>query len=87
MKTLKLIVIAVTATAFAAPVFAGGDAAQLAAQKRAFEKAYAAKVAAANTSEDKALAGSTGPQGAVGPTTKPVPAFARLGHPSERVRR
>ena len=87
MKTLKLIAIAITATAFAAPAFAGGDAAQLAAQKRAFEKAYAAKVATANPSKDKALAGSTGPQGAVGPTTKSVPAFVNLGHPSERVRR
>ena len=87
MKTLKLVAIAVTTTAFAAPVFAAGDAAQLAAQKRAFEKAYATKIAAANTSKDKALAGSTGPQGAVGPTTRSAPAFVNLGHPSERVRR
>lgn len=41
MKTLKLIVIAVIATAFAAPAFAGGDAAQLAAQKRAYERLHA----------------------------------------------
>ena len=85
MKTLKLIAIALTATAFAAPAFAGGDAAQLAAQKRAFERAYAAKVAAANT-KDKALAGATGPQGQVGPATT-EPRSYNIGHPSERVRR
>ncbi len=38
MRTLQLIAIAITATAFAAPAFAGGDAAQLAAQKRAYER-------------------------------------------------
>ena len=37
MKTLKIIAIAAIAGAFAAPSFAGGDAAQLAAQKRAYE--------------------------------------------------
>ena len=83
MKTLKLIAIAITATAFAAPVFAGGDAAQLAAQKRAFEKAYAAKLA---TNPSKALAGATGPKGQVGPATADPKSF-NVGHPSERVRR
>ena len=87
MKSLKLIALAITATVFATPVFASGDAAQLTAQKRAFEKAYAEKVAAAKTSNEKALAGSTGPQGTVGPRTKSVPAFVNLGHPSQRVRR
>lgn len=86
MKTLKLIVIAVTAAAFGTPAFAGGDAAQLAAQKRAFDKARATKVAAANTKKDKALAGATGPQGQVGPTTADPKSF-NIGHPSERVRR
>ena len=84
MKTLKLITIALTAAAFAAPVFAGGDAAQLTAQKRAFEKAYAASVA--KTSKEKALAGATGPQGQVGPATT-EPKSYNIGHPSERVRR
>jgi hypothetical protein len=84
MKTLKLIAIAITAAAFGAPAFAGGNTAQLAAQKRAFEKAYASQEKANNP---KALAGSTGPKGQVGPTTTSVPAFVNIGHPSERVRR
>lgn len=46
MKTLKLIAIAVIAGAFAAPSFAGGDTAQLAAQKRAYERLHAPSAAA-----------------------------------------
>lgn len=38
MKTLRLITIAVSAVAFSTPVLASGDAAQLAAQKRAHER-------------------------------------------------
>ena len=79
MKTLKLIAITVTAAAFAAPAFAGPDYAQLAAQKRAFERANAEKA--------KALAGATGPQGQVGPATNAPAKNFNIGHPSERVRR
>ncbi len=46
MKTLKLIAIAVTAATFAGPAFAGGDAAQLAAQKRAYERLHVQSAAA-----------------------------------------
>ena len=78
MKTLKLIAIAITAAAVAGPAFAGGDAAQLAAQRRAYEKQLA----------QKALAGSTGPQGQVDPTTTlPAAVNRNLGHPTERIRR
>ena len=78
MKPLKLIAIAITAAAVAGPAFASGDAAQLAAQKRAYERAF----------PQKALAGSTGPQGQLGPTTTPPAAINRnLGHPTDRVRR
>lgn len=77
MKTLKLIAIAITAAAFAAPAFAGPDYTQLAAQKRAFERANA----------EKALAGAKGPQGEVGPATKAPAKVVNIGHPNERVRR
>ena len=76
MKTLKLIAIAITAAAFAAPAFAGPDYAQLAAQKRAYDRALA----------QKALAGPTGPQGQVGPTSA-APRLVNIGHPTERIRR
>ena len=57
MKTLKLIAIAVTAAAFTAPAFASGDAAQAAAQKRAYERL--------NTRS--AAAGGSAPSHKVGP--------------------
>ena len=59
MRTLKLFAIAITAAALAAPAFAGPDSAQLAAQKRAYERVKA----------PKAFAGSTRPQGAVAPAS------------------
>jgi len=59
MNTLRLIAIAITAAALAAPAVAGPDYTQLAAQKRAFERLNA----------PKAFAGSTRPRGAVAPAS------------------
>ena len=59
MRTLKLIAIAITAAALAAPAFAGPDSTWVVAQKRAFERLTA----------PKAFAGSTRPQGAVAPAS------------------
>lgn len=75
MKTLKLIAIAITAAAVAAPAFAGRDETWIAAQQRAYERA----------NPQKGLAGPVGMRGKVGPTTsRPT---VNLGHPTERVRR
>lgn len=93
MKSLKLIAIAIaiaiSATAFAAPAFAGPDSTQQTAQKRAYERALAQNeqqgpVAA---QDQKAVAGSTGPQTKAGSSTPRVPASPAIGHPTERVRR
>ena len=71
MKTLKLITIALTAAAFAAPAFAGPDATQLAAQKRAYERLNKRSAAA----------------GGSAPAHKVDAACPLIQHPGERVRR
>lgn len=75
MKLLKSLVIAVTAVAISAPAFAGRDQSQIMQQDRAVQKMRA-----------KGLAGPTGPQGQVGPTSRDGRVCRNLGHPTERVR-
>jgi len=71
MKTLKLIATAVIAAAFTAPAFAGPDASQLAAQKRAYER-FNARSAAAG--------------GSAAPSHR-LDRACNNRHPTERVRR
>ena len=75
MKLLKTLVFAAIAVAISAPAFAGRDEAQMKAQERAAEKL-----------RTQGLAGPTGPQGQVGPTTRDGHACRNFGHPTERVR-
>ena len=75
MKLLKLFVVAATSVAISAPAFAGRDQSQIMQQERAVKKMRA-----------EALAGPTGPQGQVGPTTRDGRVCKNYGHPTERVR-
>lgn len=75
MKLLKTLVFAATAVAISAPAFAGRDEAQIMQQDRAVKKMRA-----------EGLAGPTGPQGQVGPTTRDGRVCRNVGHPTERVR-
>ena len=76
MKSLKLIAITITALGLAAPAYAGRDEAQIKQQEKAVKNLRAAQA--------KGLAGATGPQGQVGPSTKGGPVAIRTGHPTER---
>ena len=75
MKLLKSFAIAVTALAISAPASAGRDESQIMQQDRAVKKMRA-----------EGLAGPTGPQGQVGPTTRDGRVCKNYGHPTERVR-
>lgn len=75
MKVLNSFVIAATAVAISAPAFAGRDQSQIMQQERAVQKMRA-----------EGLAGPTGPQGQVGPTTRDGRVCRNVGHPTERIR-
>ena len=75
MKLLKSFAIAVTALAISAPAFAGRDQSQIMQQDRAIKKM-----------RTEGLAGPTGPQGQVGPTSRDGRVCKNYGQPGERVR-
>ncbi|HEY5898894.1 MAG TPA: hypothetical protein VIV54_15100 [Burkholderiales bacterium] len=79
MKSLKLIAAAVIAIGVAGPAYAGRDEVQIKQQEKAVKNLRAEQA--------KGLAGATGPQGQVGPTTKRALLAVNIGHPTERVRR
>lgn len=75
MKLLNSLATAAIAIAISAPAFAGRDESQIMQHDRAVKKMRA-----------EGLAGPTGPQGQVGPTSRDGRVCKNFGPPGERVR-